>query len=222
MEKSKVNWSQVRYFPKLNPRVIQERHKKAMECLAKIGVIRGDQLRNMFFRGKKSKVKQMEYYGMIVKHELLIGDRSIFFYTLSPALIEEYNGLYIRDYKRTVVSAIIEKLVFLDTVMKFDGFKPILEETNESPFVGVIKIGKNKIYTGVIYKNIQEWQHYFKWSPNDQKRNVLLVVENLDHLKPLEIPISSFLNQNSRLRVLIRREKERSFYIWDGFNWVRE
>ncbi|QDX90914.1 hypothetical protein EEL30_00050 (plasmid) [Brevibacillus laterosporus] len=222
MEKWKINWSQVRYFPKLNPNVIQERHEKVIECLVKVGVIRGDQLRNMFFRGKKSKVKQMEHYGMIVRHELVSEERSIFFYTLSAALIEEYNGLVIRDYKRTAVSAIIERLVFLDTVMKFDEFKPIIQDSNEPPFVGVIKIGKNQIYTGIIYQNVQEWQHYFKWSPNDRKRNILLIADSLDHLEPLETPISNYLNQNSRLRILIRREKERSFYIWNGFNWVKE
>ncbi|WP_126429979.1 hypothetical protein [Brevibacillus marinus] len=198
---------------------LTEKEQKVLHALREVDVIGANQLTRIFFSGDKKKAKKMVYKGILIQHSLWNESKEIPFYSLSPCLIRQTGGM---EPMSLSVREILSRLVFFQLYGRVKELFPVtIHRSNRRPFLGIlVREDGTRFHVGILRGNLHEWEYFLKWSVSDER--IILVVEQLPFLKPLES-----LLQGKMIRVttdldLKNTPIEQLFYKWDGDQWKRE
>lgn len=182
-----VKWvripSSIRVDPVVNISSLRERN--ALEALASVGIIGKHQMIRLFSLSKK-EVEMMEKSHKLVSHEIIRNnDNPTLIYTLGikGALALELNDYEVNYWVEYKITDVLRSLLFFQVYHFFPKLQVV---GTPPPFTGAVKNDENVIYVYVAKGNIDDLLRYLKWQKRTGHR-LMLIVENFNQLKPLEL-----------------------------------
>lgn len=196
------------------------------EDLSKVGVIGSIQLKRMYLNNNKKKLNKFCDLNILKKHEILRGKNVIPLYTLGA------TGMFIaagdleqaNEWRTYDKYAVLRKLVFfqLYEVFKKQDEKVTVEKSI-GPFTAAINRGGKLFHVLVVRGNENEIANFLRYESEMMPKRVLLVIEDLGHIKQLEVhlkPYSKSLRLTTDLD--ITGPFESMFYAYKDNDWIRE
>lgn len=169
--------------------------------------------------------------GLILKHLLKRDNREIPIYTLGPLglqILEGLNGKRIKtDWQSYSKHQILQSLAFYHLYFGFreNGFE-LDDPIEDSPFIAKLGRGDKSFNVIVVKGNENEINSFFQHEDERVPERIILIVENINHLEPLQRYIKPYLN---RIRVTLDHhgnfdstEFKDQFYKYNGLEWVKD
>lgn len=196
-----VNWtripSSIRVDPRINIHSINER--KALEAIASVGLIGRNQLIRLF-RLTKKEINAMEKTHKIIRHEIIKNNSVVTpIYTLGikGALALELEDYEVNYWVEYFSDDILKCLLFFQVYHFFPKLSVI---ATPSPFTGAVQNKNNLIYVYVAKGDQDDLMRYLKWQKQSGHR-LMLIVENFNQLKPLELYFDEL-----KIRVVLEKD----------------
>lgn len=198
------------------------RERKALEAIASVGLIGKNQLKRLF-RLKEYQLRGMSRSFKILKHKIVKNKEIVTeVYTLNQkgALLlelEDYKKNYWLEY---FPDDVLKRLLYFQVFHFFSNLEIV---PTPKPFIGGVKTNNgNMIYIYVAKGNNDDLLRYLKWSKKPGQR-LILVVENVNQLKPLELYLDELkvkvVIENDILRE--KNTKRNIFYTYKDGRLVR-
>ncbi len=198
----------------------------AIQALATVGVIGGQQLQRIFSIDKK-RLKSMTIEQKIVRHEIKSGNQIIPIYTLGMngavmAGIEDSYALnYWVSYK---TEDVLKRILYFQLYKHFDtGSSQSMAHPTPKPFVGAITLRDKPFYVYVVRGDTNDLNMFLKWNEGFNER-VIVLTESLRHLEPLKWVLS-----NLKVRIAVDADLmsevehiQNLFYFMEEGEFVRE
>src|SRR5699024_8284801 len=199
--KWKIKWKRIPSNIRIDPRVNfhNMREKRALKALASLGVITRPQLMKIFYLSYK-EVNDLVHNYRIIEHDIIKNDgEPTKIYTLGNkgAMLLEIDSYETNYWFQYTTEDVLKGLLFFQTYLYFPELKVI---PTPKPFTGAVQNNDNIIFVYVFKGNPDDLLHYLKFKQQKGHR-LILVVENLNQLKPAEL----FL-EDLRVRVVIESE----------------
>ncbi|KAA9017679.1 hypothetical protein [Niallia endozanthoxylica] len=201
------------------------KERKALEAIASVGLIEGNQLQQIF-KLKKPQIRRMESFNLIMKHVIRKNGQDVPFYTLGPASAEKIVPGFVPNYW---VEYRIEDV--LNRFMFFRLFDLLKHQnanvgTAPKPFTGALELNGNLLYVYCTRGDTKDLQMLLKWKPFTDR--MIIVTEKIQYLKPLDLFIQD--GKLRRIRVITDEQllsDRPQFYTYKEngdkvFEWVLE
>ncbi|WP_240377220.1 hypothetical protein [Bacillus piscicola] len=201
-----------------------EKELNALHAIEKIGVIGRAQLKAIFLGRDNQRVKKMERYRQIKRHELIRNNEIIPIYTLGATGIEflrcpskKNEWFQLNEYM------VLERLIFFQLYDKLKNIYSDLQITEvEPPFIGGIQAKGEKKHFNVLVVRENKEKIQKLLARSNPKKPIICVCEDLIYLESL----NPYLKQN-KIRVttdkeLRHKDFESMFYLWHQGGWVNE
>ncbi|MFS0689003.1 hypothetical protein AB1K89_07165 [Sporosarcina sp. 179-K 8C2 HS] len=213
-----LHWTRIPSNIKRSPFVNGEspKERKALEALAAVGLIGGNQITRLFSLDKK-RIKRMVAEKKIVRHEIHRNKQVKPVYTLGingavvAGLDDCYESNYWVEYK---TEDVLKRLLFFQLYKHFSESK--VQPTQE-PFIGAIQFQGKQIYVYVVRGEINDLLMYFKWNGKHFDERLIVITESIKHLQPIK-PIANTL----KMRVTVDgdllkdiEDTQNPFYFFD-------
>src|SRR4051812_16985714 len=176
------------------------KEKKALEAIASVGLIEGNQLQKIF-KLKKTQIRRMESFKLIMKHFIRKSGQDVPFYTIGTASAEKVFPGFVPNYwveYRT--EDVLNRFMFFRL---FDLLKHQKANVGAAPkpFTGALELNGNPLYVYCTRGDTKDLQMLLKWKPFTDR--MIIVTERIQHLKPLDI----FL-QDRKLKVRVITDEQ--------------
>ena len=160
------------------------KERKALEAIASVGLIEGNQLHQIFGL-KKTQIRRMESFGLIMKHFIRKNGQNVPFYTIGLASAEKIVPEFVPNYwveYRT--DDVLNRFMFFRL---FDLLKHQKANvgTAPKPFTGALELNGNLLYVYCTRGETKDLQMLLKWKPFTER--MIIVTERIQHLKPLDL-----------------------------------
>jgi len=200
------------------------KERKALEAIASVGLIEGNQLQQIF-KLKKRQIRRMESFNLIMKHIIKKNGQDIPFYTLGPASAEKIVPGFMPNYwVEYWTEDVLNRFIFFRLYDLLKDQKAYVR-TAPKPFTGALELNGNLLYVYCTRGDTKDLQMLLKWKPFTDR--IIIVTEHIHHLKPLDI----FLHDRKlKVRVITDEQllRERpQFYTYKEnedkvFEWMLE
>lgn len=159
-----------------------QKEQKALNAIAKIGIIGGRHLFHLFSIDKK-RLKKMEREKKIVRHELKRGNHIIPIYTLGLAgsIITRHSAYEVNHWVEYRLEDVLKRLLFFKF---YEFFSDLSIIPAPEPFVGAINLKNNPLYVYIVRGDTTDLLNYLKWKRHTFNGRLIVITEDLGHIKP--------------------------------------
>lgn len=194
--------------------------------LSVIGVIGGLQAQRIYLNNNKKRLKKATDLKILKRHEIIRGKNSIPIYTLGATGMMLSNG-DLKDankWKTYNAQEVLKRLVFFQLYgsLKAEDNKVSLM-TSPSPFMAAINRNGKEFHILIVRGNENAINHFFRYEKEKVPKRMLIVVEELSHLMPIETMIRPYAD---RIRVTTDLDLSQSFkhmfYHFHDNQWEKE
>ncbi|TMN20844.1 hypothetical protein [Lentibacillus cibarius] len=195
----------------------------ALDAIAKVGIIGGEQLFRLFNLGKK-RLRNMVREQKLVRHELRKGKQPIPIYTLGKAgaKITSFPQYEPNDWVRFQTKDVLQMLMFFELYAFFPEAQVV---PAAHPFVGAIQFKGKVFYVYVIREDTKDIQLFLKWKQHAVPQRVIMVTESWKH-----VAFCSNYAETTKIRITTDQELQNKhhdmsqlFYFFDKHgNVVKE
>jgi hypothetical protein len=228
--KWELEWKRIssREFTKRHPGIVfdtnSRKERKAIEAIASVGLIEGNQLQQIF-KLKKPQIKRMESFKLIMKHFIKKNGQDVSFYTLGLASAEKIVPGFIPNYwVEYRIEDVLNRFMFfhLYDVLKYQ--KANIAAAPK-PFTGALEINGNPLFVYCTRGDTKDLQMFLKWRRFTER--IIIVTESIQYLKPLDL---FFQDRKMKIRTITDEQLMRDFpqfYSYQengdkGFGWMLE
>ncbi|WP_040980431.1 MULTISPECIES: hypothetical protein [Oceanobacillus] len=166
------------------------KERKALDALAKIGVIGGRQLFRLFNLDKK-RLKKMVREKKLVRHEIKLENKIIPIYTLGSTgsiithLSDCYEPNYWVEYR---IEDVLKRILFFNLYQFFYDEEII---PAPDPFVGGISLNNNPLFVYVIRGETNDLINFLKWKKHTFNTRIIIITESFKHIEPILVHTAS-------------------------------
>lgn len=194
--------------------------------LAVVGLIGSVQVRRIYFSNNKNRLNKAVDLKYLKKHEMTRGNNKIPVFTLGAVGMCIANGnMDIANVWKTYNKYdVLRKLVFFQLYgsMKQEDNK-ITMVNAEKPFEAVINRNGKDFHVLVVRGNENEINQFFRYEADKIPKRILIVVEDLNQLMPLQNILKPFFY---RIRVTTDHDLNEAFsqmfYQFKDNQWQKE
>lgn len=194
--------------------------------LAVVGLIGSVQARRIYLNNNKNRLNKAVDLKYLKKHEITRGNNKIPVYTLGAVgmFIVDGNMDKANEWKTYSKYDVLRKLVFFQLYgsLKQEDDKIHLIHA-EKPFEAAIHINGRDFHVLVVRGNENEINHFFRYESEKIPKRILLVVEDLNQLMPVQNILKPYFN---RMRLTTDHDLNESFsqmfYQFKENKWQKE
>lgn len=191
-----------------------------------VGVIGGVQAQRIYLNNDKKKLKKATELKFLIKHEIIRGKNNIPIYTLgATGMVMSHGDLSEANTWKTLDSKeVLKGLVF------FQLYGSLKKEDDKvrvgiapDPFIASINRNGKEFHVLVVRGNENKINLFFKYETDHIPKRMLIVVEELSHLMPIQNTLKPYAN---RIRVTTDLDLSlpfaEMFYAFEDNSWIRE
>lgn len=202
------------------------KEERAINALASVGVIGGQQLFKLFSLDRR-RLRKMVNEQKIVRHEMKLGSRIIPIYTLGAngavmtGIEDAYELNYWLEYK---TEDVLKRVLFFELYhhFNFEDERNVLPAPK--PFLGSIEFNGHLFYVYVVRGDINEFLMYLKWRESSFNKRMIVIAESLRHLESLKPSLEPF-----KIRLVLDQdlaketeELQNYFYYLDKGEFIQD
>jgi hypothetical protein len=194
--------------------------------LAVVGMIGSIQALRIYFQMNKTKLNRAVDQNILKKHLIIRGNNPVPVYTLGPAgmFLATNDLLLANEWKTYDKYEVLRKLVFFQLYGNLKGLNEDVKILpSEKPFTAAINRNGKEFHILTVRGNENEINQFFKHEQQKIPQRILVVVEEFNHLKPVQAILKPF---SDRIRLTtdldLNEPFERMFYHFKDNVWVKE
>ncbi|MFS0783491.1 hypothetical protein [Bacillus sp. 1P06AnD] len=193
--------------------------------LSAVGVIGSVQALKLYFNNDKSKLKKAHELKFIKRHEILRGNKLIPLYTLgATGLFLVGNPLEANYWKEYNAQEVLRCLVFFQFLSHMrQGNNKIDVLPSKQPFTAAIRMNEKLFDILIVRGNENQINQLFRYESEKLPKRMLVIVEEISHLMPVQEQMKPFLN---RIRLTTDLELalplNQMFYKFHENAWIKE
>lgn len=196
--------------------------------LAIVGLIGSKQIQRTYFKNDKRKLNVALEKGILKRHEIARDKGLIPVISLGPnglmiAEGELSRANYWKEYKKADVLKRLAFYQFYSSMKSHHEEISMMKADSASPFMAVLNIKDKEFHVLVVKGNESVINHFFQNRQDLLPQRILIVVEELSHLKPIEKYLKAL---NDRVRLItehdLKNKFEEMFYCLHENEWQKE
>lgn len=196
--------------------------------LSIVGLIGSLQIQRIYFKNDKRKMHVALERGILKRHEIARNKVLIPVISLGPNGLKIAEGElsranYWKEYKKADVLKCLAFFQFYSSMKSHDKEISLMKADVDSPFLAVMSIRGKEFHVLVVKGNESVINHFFQNRQELIPSRILIVVEELSHVKPIEKYMKA-LNDRVRLTTEhdLKNKFEEMFYCLHENAWQKE
>ncbi|WP_026701631.1 hypothetical protein [Salibacterium aidingense] len=223
----KIRWKRLLTTETPVPQGLQinsEKERRALEAIQAVGVIGKSQLFHQYLGRNKKKLKKMENFRLIKRHELVKNNDSIPVYTLGA------TGLKVlgvpekgNTWFQMTEWMVLERILFFQLFAKLKDVYEDLEICGTSaPFVGALYSNFHQKHFDILVVRQNEEQIRDQLTQFTSKHPILCICEDLIYLESMNDILKELKIRVTTDYDIKQCSFEEMFYLWYNASWQKQ